>query len=285
MQIKTLFHKDTFTLTYIIHDEQTGDAIAIDPVLDYDPNGSVYSTEAIDEIESYINSNKLKLQLIMDTHAHADHISGADELKKRFKGSQFAIGESITRVQATFKELYNFQDLAIDGTQFDKLLSDGEEFSAGSLNIKAIHTPGHTPACYCFLIEDCLFTGDALFMPDFGTGRCDFPDGSATDLFNSIHDKLYQLPDETRVFVGHDYQPGGRELAYETSIGESKKLNKQLKEETTREDFVKFRTERDAVLKAPRLLLPSLQINIDGAKLPKSEDNGQMYLKIPIRPK
>jgi len=283
MKIEAQFHQDSFTLTYIVYDETTKDAVVIDPVLDYSPNSSTWATEAVDKIQGFVEKEGLNLKLILDTHAHADHLSGAQELKKRFPEAPYGIGKEIIQVQEVFKGIYNLKSLKTDGSQFDKLFGDGETVKAGSLEFKVIHTPGHTPACYSYLIEDCLFTGDALFMPDFGTGRCDFPKGSAADLYETIHEKLYSLPDETRVFVGHDYQPGGRELKYETSIGESKSKNKQLTAGTSREEFIKFRSERDAVLDAPRLLLPSIQVNIDGARFPSPEDNGTMYLKIPFK--
>ena len=195
------------------------------------------------------------------------------------------IGEGIKLVQKVFKEIYHQPEWQIDGSQFDVLLKDEDNFSAGTINIRTISTPGHTPACVSYLIEDHLFTGDVLFMPDYGTGRCDFPEGSASDLYQSVHDKLYKLPNETKFHPGHDYQPGGRELMFESTIGESKKLNIQLKETTSKEEFVNFRTSRDATLKAPLLLLPSIQVNVNGGEFPKAEDNGVSYLKIPLTQK
>lgn len=282
MQIKVLFHKDTFTLTYIVYDEATKDAVVIDPVLDYNPNSSTYSTDFIDLIEDELGKLGLTLHLILDTHVHADHMTGAQILKDRFPMARYGIGETIGIVQSTFKQIYNLPELASDGRQFDLLFKEGEGFEAGSLSFTPIHTPGHTPACYSYLIEDCLFTGDALFMPDFGTGRCDFPKGSADDLYHTIHEKLYKLPEETRVFVGHDYSPGGRDLKWETSIGESKKANIQLGDSTGKDEFLQFRKERDRALDTPRLLYPSIQFNINGGKFPKPESNGKMYLKIPF---
>jgi glyoxylase-like metal-dependent hydrolase (beta-lactamase superfamily II) len=202
---------------------------------------------------------------------------------RHFPKAQIAIGERICVVQDTFKSVFNFPDtFKTDGSQFHKLLKDGEEATAGSLEFQVIFTPGHTPACASYVFGDAVFSGDALFMPDSGTGRCDFPRGDARALYHSIAKKLYQLPDTTRVFVGHDYQPNGRALAYETTIGESKQSNIQLKGTTTEADFVAFRTKRDATLAAPRLLLPSVQVNIAAGELPQPESNGQSYLKIPI---
>ena len=225
----------------------------------------------------------LKLHYILETHAHADHLTGAQPLKALFPGAKVAIGARITEVQNVFKQIFNFGDqFATDGRQFDVLLQDGSETKAGSLTFKTIYTPGHTPACASYLIGDAVFTGDALFMPDSGTGRCDFPAGSAEVLFESIS-KLYKLPDSTRFFTGHDYQPNGRELRFESTIGESKRSNIQLTGTTSKADYVSFRTARDKTLSAPRLLLPSIQVNADAGHLPAAESNGKRYLKMPIK--
>ena len=195
---------------------------------------------------------------------------------------KIAISEHIREIQKTFKVIYNLSSHQTDGTQFDELIKDNQDLTAGSIHIKALATPGHTPACLSYLIEDAVFTGDALFMPDYGTGRCDFPKGDAAKLFHSVHDVLYKLEENTRVFVGHDYRPNGRELKYTTSIKESKASNKQLTENTSKEDFVTMRETRDASLSAPKLLFPSIQVNIEAGHLPKNEDNGKHYLKIPL---
>ena len=282
MQIETFYHPQTFTLTYVVFDPDTKDAVVIDPVLDYDPKASQTGTTSTRMVRDFIRDHGLKLHYVLETHAHADHLSGSQYLKREL-GARVAISENIQIVQETFKQVFNLAEtFPTDGSQFDHLLKDGETIRAGSLSIGVIATPGHTPACVTFEIEDALFTGDALFMPDFGTGRCDFPRGSAEDLYDSIHGKLYQRPDATRVFVGHDYQPGNRALAYQTTIGESKRSNKQLKGNTTRAEFVKFRTERDATLAAPALLLQSVQINIDAGRMPKPAANEKRYLSIPI---
>lgn len=282
--VKEFFDKATWTLTYVVYDSQTKDGIVIDPVWDYDPAASKLSTESADEVLAYIKKENLKIHYILETHAHADHVTGSQVLKKLIPGSKVGIGAKITEVQQVFKNVFNLNpEFPTDGSQFDILLNETEVLNAGSLQIKTIFTPGHTPACASYLIGDALFSGDALFMPDYGTGRCDFPAGSANDLYTSVHEKLYQLPDETRVFVGHDYLPNGRNVAFETTIGESKKGNIQLKAETSREEFVGFRTDRDKKLSAPRLLLPSVQVNIDAGNLPAVENNGARYLKIPIR--
>lgn len=284
LNIQEFYDPDTFTLTYVVTDEETKDAVIIDPVWDYDPAASKVSTHSADKVLEYVKKNELNVHYILETHAHADHISGAQILKQKIPNAKVGIGANITKVQEVFKGVFNLEEgFATDGSQFDLLLTEDEVLKAGTIEIKTIYTPGHTPACASYLIEDAVFTGDALFMPDFGTGRCDFPAGSAEDLYVSVHDKLYNLPDETRVFVGHDYQPGGRELEFQTTIGESKQANIQLKAQTTRDEFIEFRTTRDKKLAAPRLLLPSVQVNIDAGKLPEAEGNGTSYLKIPVR--
>jgi glyoxylase-like metal-dependent hydrolase (beta-lactamase superfamily II) len=218
----------------------------------------------------------------LESHAHADHISGAQPLKKLFPSAKTGIGEKITEVQKTFQAVFALKDLKTDGSQFDTLWKDREVFEAGSLKIQVLFTPGHTPSCASYLIGDNIFTGDALFMPDSGTGRCDFPKGSADQLFTSISEVLYSLPESTKVFVGHDYQPNGRKLKYQSTIAEEKVSNIHIKAQTTRSEYVSFRTQRDSTLSAPRLLLPSIQVNIDGGRVPPPRENGKSYLKIPI---
>lgn len=284
MNVKHFFDKNTSTLTYILWDEKTRDAIIIDPVLDYDQASSSYWTESIDKLIEFIKGKELKVHLLLETHAHADHISGAHELKKQLPEAKIGVGNQITVVQKVFKSFFNFgKDFKTNGSQFDLLFKDGEEVEAGSLNFKIIHTPGHTPACVSYLFEDTVFTGDALFMPDSGVARCDFPEGSAKTLYHSVHNKLYNLPNETKVFTGHDYQPNGRELQFETTIGESKERNIHLRQETTEDNFIKLRTERDKSLAAPKLLLPSVQINIAAGEFPPADKNGISYLRLPLR--
>jgi len=281
-QLETFYDPATFTLTYLAYDAQSRDAVVIDPVLDYDPLASQTSTESADKVVAFVQGKCLNLRWILETHAHADHLSASRYLKRKL-GARVAIGERIREVQSTFKGVFELPDsFRVDGGQFDRLLRDGETLEAGSLKIEVIATPGHTPACVTFKIDDAVFTGDALFMEDFGTGRCDFPRGSADELYSSIHGRLYALPDATRVFVGHDYQPGGRELKYETTIGASKRRNVQLTIETTREQFVQFRTARDATLTQPRLLFPSVQVNVDAGRLPQAHGNGIRYLRTPL---
>lgn len=283
MHIHPLYDPKTYTLTYVVSDPGTKDAVIIDPVLDYEASASKISFESVNKLKAYIAEQGLNIRYILETHAHADHLSSSQYLKAAFPDAILAIGEHIQDVQKIFKGVFNFQHLSTDGSQFDRLLKDGETFAAGSLSVQVIHTPGHTPACVSYLIGDALFTGDALFIEDYGTGRCDFPGGSAEACYASIHDKLYNLPDETRVLVGHDYQPNGRELRYETTIGISKRENIYLTAETPKAEFVNKRQQRDSTLAAPQLLLPSVQVNIDAGKLPPAENNGLSYLKVPAR--
>lgn len=282
MKIKPFYDPATFTLTYVVFDEATRDAVIIDPVLDYDPAGSKATTKSVDEVTAFVKAEGLRVHWVLETHAHADHLSSSQVLKSRL-GAKIAIGGRIVEVQRIFRTVFDLE-LAADGRQFDKLLGDGEVLTAGALKIEVLATPGHTPACVTFKVDDAVFTGDALFIEDYGTGRTDFPGGSADELYTSVHERLYALPDETRVFTGHDYQPGGRAMRYETTIGESKKANVQLKAETGRAEYVKMRTTRDATLSPPRLLLPSVQVNIAAGAMPAKHGNGKRYLNIPLTP-
>ena len=282
--VKEFFDKATWTLTYVVYDPKTKDAVVLDPVWDYDPAASKMSTGSVDVVYDFIKSENLKVHYILETHAHADHVSGSQVLKQRLPEAKVGIGAKISDVQEVFKNVFNLSpEFKTDGSQFDLLLEEGKVLQAGTLQVDTIYTPGHTPACATYVIGDAVFTGDALFMPDSGTGRCDFPAGSSEQLYHSVHEKVYALPETHRVFVGHDYQPNGRELRFETTIGEQKKQNVQLKAETSKEEFVEFRNKRDKSLAAPRLLLPSVQVNIDAGQLPEPEANGSRYLKIPVR--
>jgi len=280
MVIQHFYDPATFTLTYVVFDEATRDAVVIDPVLDFDPASGRTSTASIEAVEAFVRSSNLRLHVAFETHAHADHLSGSQYLRSRF-GAQVAIGARITEVQEVFKPIFA-GDFATDGSQFDRLLAPGEVVRAGSLEVRVLATPGHTPACVSLLVGDAVFTGDALFLEDYGTGRCDFPKGDANALYTSVHDVLYALPDETRVFVGHDYQPNGRALRFETTVGVEKRTNVQLRTETTREEFVAFRRTRDAGLAAPRLLFPSVQVNVDAGRLPKPDASGHRRLQMPL---
>jgi glyoxylase-like metal-dependent hydrolase (beta-lactamase superfamily II) len=281
--VKEFFDKNTWTLTYVVWDESTKDAVVIDPVMDYDAASSKTAHASTDSVIEFIEAKKLNLHLILETHAHADHLSGSQIIKNKYPNAKVAIGERIKDVQAVFKDVFSLpKDFKADGSQFDLLLKENDEVQAGAIKIKSIFTPGHTPACVSYLIEDNVFVGDALFMPDYGTGRCDFPSGSAADLYQSVHDKLYQLPETTKVYTGHDYLPNGRPLKFLSTIAEEKMNNIQLKADTSKEDFIRYRTERDRTLSAPKLLLPSVQVNINAGHLPQPEQNGRRYLKIPI---
>jgi glyoxylase-like metal-dependent hydrolase (beta-lactamase superfamily II) len=280
MKIRSFFDPATFTLTYLVFDPTTKDAVVIDPVLDYDPLGSNTSTKSVEMLAAVIRAEGFRVHYVLETHAHADHLTAAQWLKKRFE-AKVVIGENIKAVQEVFKGVFDLPALATDGSQFDVLAKEGTPIQAGTLTIETIATPGHTPACVTYKIGDALFTGDALFIEDYGTGRCDFPKGSAEDLYDSIQ-KLYKLPDSTRVFVGHDYQPNGREVRWETTIGRSKQMNIQLRAETSKDEFVSYRKKRDAGLNAPRLLYPSVQVNVDAGRLPKPHANGLRYLATPM---
>jgi glyoxylase-like metal-dependent hydrolase (beta-lactamase superfamily II) len=282
VKVKAFFDEPTWTLTYVAYDGETGDAVLIDPVLDFDPLAWSTTEDQMNKVKEWIHAEKLNLKAVIDTHAHADHISGIQVAKRMFD-VPMGIGKSITAVQETFKDVYNFKDnFKTDGSQFDFLVDDNEEMTFGSLKMKGLHTPGHTPACMSYQFDDAIFTGDLLFMPDMGTGRCDFPKGSAEDMYNSITQKIYSLPNETRLFVGHDYMPGGRDLAWESTVGAQKEMNVRLKGNTSEADFIQFRAERDRQLNPPKLIFQSIQVNVNGGELPEPEDNGRRYLKIPL---
>jgi glyoxylase-like metal-dependent hydrolase (beta-lactamase superfamily II) len=282
MKIQPFYDERTATMTYVVFDENTRDAVVIDPVLDYEPVGSRIWTESADVVVDFVKSEDLRVHYILETHAHADHISGAQHLKDQLPNAEIVIGRDITEVQGIFKHVFGLPDtFATDGSQFDRLMAEGEQLEAGPLKVEAIATPGHTPACLTYKIGDAVFTGDALFMPDVGTGRCDFPGGSADDLFESVRDKLYALPPTTRVFVGHDY-PKDRDVAWETTIAEQRERNVALPAARDRDDFIAWRNKRDKGLSAPKLLFQSVQVNIDAGKLPNPESNEKRYLKIPL---
>lgn len=285
-EIKCFFHNGTSTCTYVVHDPDTKCGMIIDPVMDFDMASGKTWDDHNDKVSAFCEESEIKVDYIVETHVHADHLTGANGLKEKFPNAQTAVGEHVTKVQSLFKQVFNLDtekdNFPTDGSQFDLLLKDGETFSVGNLTCKVLHSPGHTPACICLHIGDAVFTGDTMFMPDMGTARCDFPGGSVHDLYESIQRLYRELDDSTRVFVGHDYGPGGREIAWETTIGEEKQKNKQLSETTGIDDFAKWRSERDSSLGAPKLLIPSLQINLRNGMLPEPESNGTAYLKLPL---
>lgn len=282
MKIKEFFDPNTYTLTYVVYKTDGKEALVIDPVLDFDPETGKIFDDSAKKVVAFLKNNNLEPAMCLETHAHADHLSGSQVLKKYFPALKVAVSERITEVQKIFTKEFNIPG-ATDGSQFDYLFKDHEEKVVAGLRIREIPTPGHTPACSSYLIEDAVFTGDAMFMPDYGVGRCDFPGGSAKALYHSVTKNLYTLPDSTRVFVGHDYQPNGRALEFQSTIGEEKEKNIQLSAAVSEEEFIAKRNARDKTLKAPRLLLPSIQVNIFAGHLPEPESNGVRYLKTPLK--
>lgn len=280
--VEVFFDEPTFTYSYVVSDPATGRAAIIDSVLDYDAASGRTSKDGADAIIAFVKSRGLDVDWILETHVHADHLSAAPYLKQQL-GGKLAIGSNIRVVQDVFGKVFNAgSEFARDGSQFDHLFEDGETFQVGSITATAIHTPGHTPACMTYVIGDAGFVGDTMFMPDFGTARCDFPGGDARTLYRSIQ-KVYALPDETRLFMCHDYKaPGRDEYAYLTSVGEQKAKNIHVRESVSEDEFVAMRTARDATLAMPRLILPSVQVNMRAGELPPAEDNGVRYLKMPI---
>ncbi|WP_109260463.1 MBL fold metallo-hydrolase [Hyphobacterium indicum] len=279
--ILSFFHEDTNTFTYLVIDPATRRAAIVDSVLDYCAASGRTHTTAADEVIATVEERGLTIDWILETHVHADHLSAAPYLQEKL-GGQIAIGSHVRDVQTIFTKLFNANGVATDGSQFGALFEDGAIFNIGELEAKAIHTPGHTPACMSYLIGDALFVGDTLFAADYGTARCDFPGGDARALYQSIQ-KLFALPDSTRVFLCHDYLPEGREqYIHETTIGEEKANNIHVGHGASEDEFVKMRTERDATLSMPKLILPSVQVNMRAGHLPEPEDNGIRYIKIPV---
>jgi glyoxylase-like metal-dependent hydrolase (beta-lactamase superfamily II) len=279
--INAFFDEATYTVTYVVADPDTGKAAIIDPVLDFDPASGRTSTSSAMRVLRFIEEQQLHVEWILETHVHADHLSAAPLLKDRL-GATTAIGQHVTAVQQTFKGVFNIKDLAADGSQFDRLFSDGETFKVGTLPARVIHTPGHTPGCVTYVIGDAAFVGDTLFMPDFGTARTDFPGGSAAELYDSIQ-KIFALPNDTRLFMCHDYKaPGRDQFAWETTVADQRTSNKHINDSVTRDEFISMREQRDSELGMPKLLLPSIQVNVRAGELPEAEDNGVRYLKLPI---
>lgn len=280
--IAGFFDEATYTVTYVVHDPASREAAIIDSVLDYDAAAGRTSYGSADLVIEYATSKNLSVKWLIETHAHADHISAAPYLQEKL-GGQLAIGRGIIRVQDVFGKLFNAgTEFERDGSQFDHLFDDGDTFTLGGLEAIALHVPGHTPADMAFVIGDAAFVGDTIFMPDFGTARADFPGGDASQLYRSIR-RLLSLPNDTRLFLCHDYKaPGRDEYAWETTVGQQRRENVHVKDGVSEEEFVEMRTNRDKTLAMPNLIMPSVQVNIRGGRLPDPEDNGVSYIKIPV---
>ena len=281
--VESFFDETTFTISHVVHDPATRRAALIDSVLDFDQASGRTSHASADALIAYVEAQDLTVDWILETHAHADHLSAAPYLQEKL-GGRLAIGHEILTVQDVFGKIFNEgTEFRRDGSQFDQLFNDGDRFTVGSLDATVLHVPGHTPACLAYVIGDAIFPGDTLFMPDYGTARCDFPGGDARTLYRSIH-RLLSLPDEARLFLCHDYKapPGRTEFAWETTIGAERTGNIHVREGISEDEFVAMRTQRDATLAMPRLILPSVQVNMNGGRPPEPEANGTRYLKLPL---
>ena len=280
--VTAFFDEPTYTYSYVVQDPASNSCAIVDSVLDFDYAAGKTSTDSADAILAYITEHALNVEWVLETHVHADHLSAAPYLQHK-TGAKIGIGAHITTVQDTFGKAFNAgTEFARDGSQFDALFNDSDVIRIGSLEGQALHTPGHTPACMTYVFGDAAFVGDTLFMPDYGTARCDFPGGDARILYRSIQ-RVFELPGETRLFMCHDYKAPGRDTyAFETTVAEERAHNVHVKNGTSEEDFVHMRTERDATLGMPRLILPSVQVNMRAGQMPPAEDNGQRYLKIPV---
>ena len=280
-EIRAFFDEPTNTVSYLVWDPATRDGVVIDPVLNFDHRSGKATVESADALLAEAKKLGVTIGTVLETHAHADHLSGAPYIKLK-TGAKVAIGEHIRDVQRIFRPVFNATDVSGDGSEFDHLFKDGEHFKVGGIDAEVIYTPGHTPACVSYKIGDAVFVGDTMFMPDFGTARADFPGGDARMLYRSIH-RILSLPPETRLFMCHDYKAPGREqYAWETTVGEERARNVHVHEGVTEDEFVAMRTKRDATLAAPLLLLPSIQVNMRAGKLPPAEANGVRYLKVPV---
>jgi glyoxylase-like metal-dependent hydrolase (beta-lactamase superfamily II) len=280
--VKTFFDEETFTFSHVVSDPETKRAAIVDSVLNYDPKSGRTAKTSADEIIAYVHEHGLTVDWILETHVHADHLSAAPYLKEKL-GGKLAIGSNIKTVQDVFGKVFNAgTEFARDGSQFDHLFEDGEQFAVGSIQAKAMHTPGHTPACMTYVIGGAGFVGDTIFMPDYGTARCDFPGGDARELYRSIQ-KIFALPDETKLYLCHDYKAPGRDaFAFLTTVGEEKAKNIHVHDGVSEDEFVAMRAARDATLAMPVLILPSVQVNMRAGELPPAEDNGVRYMKLPI---
>lgn len=280
-QVKAFFDKATWTLSYVVYDAPGGSAAIIDSVLDYDPKSGRTKTASADQLIQFVTDEKLTVDWILETHAHADHMSASQYLREKV-GGRIGVGARITAVQETFKKVFNLEaSFPTDGSQFDHLFTEGERFRIGGLEAEVLFVPGHTPACSAYHIGDSLFVGDTIFMPDVGTARCDFPGGDARTLYKSMR-RLLDFPPSTRIFVCHDYPPAGRELRWETSVAEQREKNIHVHDGVSEEAFVDMRSARDRTLEMPMLILPAIQVNVRAGALPPAEDNGVRYLKIPL---
>jgi glyoxylase-like metal-dependent hydrolase (beta-lactamase superfamily II) len=281
-EIRAFFDEPTNTVSYLVWDPATKDGVVIDPVLNFDHRSGKATVESADAMLAEAQKLGIKIGTVLETHVHADHLSGAPYIKLK-TGAKVAIGEHIRDVQRIFRPVFNATDVSGEGAEFDHLFKDGEHFKVGGIDGEVIYTPGHTPACVSYKIGDAVFVGDTMFMPDYGTARADFPGGDARMLYRSIH-RILSLPAETRLFMCHDYKAPGRDnYAWETTVGEERSRNVHVHEGVTEDEFVKMRTTRDATLAAPLLLLPSIQVNMRAGKLPPAEENGVRYLKVPVQ--
>ncbi len=277
--IESFYHANSSTISYVVYDSQSLKGMVIDPAIDFDLSSGSIAYHSCDEMISFIDSHHLDIDWIVETHAHADHITGAAYLKSKL-GAKIGVSQHITQVQRHFVELFDL-NIPCDGSQFDHLFKDNEVIQLGQLSVTVIETPGHTPDSVCYLVENAAFIGDTLFMPDSGTARCDFPGGSASQLFHSIQ-RIFELDDQTHLYMCHDYQPNGRELSYVTTIEAQKQYNIHVKAPVTQHEYVATRETRDEKLAVPKLLYPAIQMNINAGNLPASHNNGQRYLKIPL---
>jgi len=280
-QVHGIFDPATWTVTYVVYEQPGAPCAIIDSVLDYDPKSGRTRTESADKVIAFVRENRLKVAWILETHAHADHISAAPYLRQQL-GGKIAIGDHITTVQQVFKGIFNLEpEFAVDGSQFDQLLKDGEVFDIGHLKGQVMYVPGHTPACVAYQVGDAVFVGDTMFMPDVGTARCDFPGGDARTLYRSVK-KILGLPPQTRLFMCHDYPPTERAIQFETTVAEQRQSNIHVHDGISEDQFVEMRTKRDATLEMPLLILPSVQVNIRAGEMPPKDKNGISYLRLPV---
>ncbi len=279
--VEAFFDQGTWTFTYVVYEKPNTPCVVIDSVLNYDPKSGRTKTNSADEVITFIKEQGLTVDWVLETHAHADHLSAAPYIQKHL-GGKIAIGSHIQDVQKVFKGIFNLEsDFPTNGSQFDYLIEEGQDLHAGNLRIHPLFVPGHTPACMAYVIGDAIFVGDTIFMPDVGTARCDFPGGNAKTLYQSMQ-KILSYPDDTRLFMCHDYPPTDRPIAYETTVGEEKRKNIHVHEGVTEDQFVEMRNQRDQTLEMPVLILPSIQVNIRAGHPPPAETNGKTYLKIPF---